>query len=141
MARVFWKSQMWKFLGSVGMCIVLAGCGNQAVKEMRGTEPPAEWKELIALDETLRGIGMNAAMEQWKASQAEVKPDVINPAIDAFAASTPPAGFEVAKRDAVVTAYKDLVAAAKGDTNTYAEKYKTLMAALQDLRAATATQN
>jgi hypothetical protein len=124
---------MWKLMGLACLTLVIAGCGNKAVKEMRGEEV-AEWPELMALDETLRGIGMNAGMKQWKASQAEVKPDTMGPAVDAFAASTAPSGFNASKKDAVVTAYKDLIAAAKGDAKSYEAKYEALMASLRELR-------
>jgi hypothetical protein len=123
---------MWKLLGTIVLLTSIVGCGNKAA-EMRGSDP-VEWAELRALDETLRGIGMAASMEQWKASQAEVKPDVIKPALDAFAASSAPAGYNAASKDAVVTAYKELIDAAQGDTNAYAKKYEALMTALRELR-------
>ncbi|MEJ7595902.1 MAG: hypothetical protein WKF77_30690 [Planctomycetaceae bacterium] len=101
-----------------------------------GAAQPVEWAELTALDESLRGIGMNAGMEEWDASMAEVKPEVMNPIVDAFAASTPPAGFDAAKRDAVTSGYKELITAASGDQETYKTKYEGLMTALRNLRTA-----
>ncbi len=124
---------MWKLMGLACLTLVIAGCGNKAVEEMRGEEV-VEWPELTALDETLRGIGMSAGMKQWKASQELVKPEEINPVLDAFAASSAPSGYNAAKKDAVVTAYKDLIAAAKGDAKAYEAKYEALMAALRELR-------
>ena len=124
---------MSRLLGIVFLTLTIVGCGNNAAKEMKGTEV-AEWAELRALDEGLRGIGMAGSMQQWKASQAEVKPDLIKPVLDAFAASTPPAKYNAGKKDAVVAAYKELIDAAKGDTNTYAKKFEALMAALKELR-------
>ena len=129
---------MFKFFGCVCLCVVVSGCGESASSRMSSDAvAPVEWAELTALDESLRGIGMNAGMQQWDASMAEVKPETMNPIVDAFAASTPPSGFDAAKKDAVAAAYKELIAAGSGDQETYKAKYEALMAALKNLRTST----
>jgi hypothetical protein len=117
----------------LGLCLVITGCGNSAAEKIKG-EPVAEWAELRALDDSLIGIGMNASIENWRGSQAEIKADVMNPLIDAFAASSAPSGYNADKKDAVASAFRELIAAAKADTNAYAERYKALMDALRELR-------
>lgn len=125
---------MLRLSGLICICLMATGCGESASSKMSsGAEAPKEWAEFTALNDTLRGIGMNAGMQQWDASMAEVKPDIINPVLEKFAASTPPSGFDTAKKDAVVAAYKELITAASGDQETYKTKYEALMTALRNL--------
>jgi hypothetical protein len=125
---------MFRYL-VLGLCLVMAGCGNKAAEQMRGGVVE-EWAELRALDDSLIGVGMNASMENWRGSQSEINESAMNTVIDAFAASPPPSGYNADKKEAVVTAYRDLIAAAKADTNAFAEKYKALMNTLKELRPA-----
>lgn len=129
---------MFRFVAGICICLLISGCGESASSKMSGdAAPPAEWAELTALTDSLRGVGMNAGMQQWDASMAEVKPEVMTPIVDAFAASTPPSPYVPAKKDAVVAAYKELIASASGDTDAFSKKYETLMAAIKNLNAET----
>lgn len=124
-----------KYFLSALLMIVCIGCGSDAADKMSSGTPREDWAELDALDEALRGVSMAAEMQQWKASQKEVDGDAVQSALDTFSGSTAPAGYDDAKKAAVVSAVSELIAAAKEDTAAYSKKFEALQAALKDIRA------
>ncbi len=129
---------MWKFVVSLCLIGLTAGCGNDAASRMGASTKTEDWKERQQLDETIMGVGMAGERGSWQDAQRQLDPTGFKSALDAFSASTAPSGYDDTKKAAVVAAGDALILAQKGSAEEFSEKFKGLTSALNGLALRTA---
>jgi hypothetical protein len=99
-----------------GLLLLSVGCGNAAVEQM-SAEPQAPWEALETFQgEPLMSVGYPRDRGDWGAVKSALTSPMFEQSLAQFEMSPLPDAYsdKQAKKDAIVTTWKDAIAAAKG---------------------------